>query len=322
MSTLVVTSLTAGAGKTTICAGIGKQFQNTGKKVGYLRAVAGSTEPDADALFMKEALGLKENEKELAPPFTSDNQMAEAIRAAVDGISSEKDVVLVECAVEVVLSVAKALSAKILVVATFSEIERAAHDCRSLGAGVVINKVPVSQLGTVESKDASAFKDAGITILGVLPESRELLTFTVNELASLVDGKVMNDPENATMTADNFMLGAMTVDSALPYYSRIPDKVVVTRAERPDMQLAALETSTRALVLAGKTEVYPQIQLKAESKKIPVVVTELDVKSVAARLEDAVVRMRFGQISKLPALLKLMEVGVDAEAVTRFTTLP
>jgi BioD-like phosphotransacetylase family protein len=40
------------------------------------------------------------------------------------------------------------------------------------------------------------------------------------------------------------MVGAMSAENALSYFRRKAHKVVITGGDRPDIQLAALETST------------------------------------------------------------------------------
>lgn len=47
---------------------------------------------------------------------------------------------------------------------------------------------------------------------------------------------------------EHLMIGAMDVDSALTYFRRKPNKAVITGGDRPDIQLAALETSTKCTI--------------------------------------------------------------------------
>ena len=47
------------------------------------------------------------------------------------------------------------------------------------------------------------------------------------------------------------MLGAMGAELALKFFRTKPDKIVITGGDRADIQLAALETDTKCLVLTG-----------------------------------------------------------------------
>ena len=319
MTTLCVTSLSTGAGKTTISAGLAIHWQAAGRKIGYLKVVLGATSPNTDGQFMKELLLLPEAADANAPAFVSESQLYTDIRGMVEKVAADKDIVLVECSSENAVGIAKAVAAKIIVVADYSEMATVSRICKPLNACVVINKVPVSQLGPARVENAVAFRNEGLTVAGILPENRTLLTFTVADLVKTIDGQLLNNPEKASETVENVMLGAMTVDSGLPYYSRKSGKAVVVRAGRPDMAMAALETPTRALVLAGKAPAIPQVRNKAEDKGIPVVTTELDVQTVATRLENAVLKIRFNQQSKLPEVLAMMNEGMEFAELSRFT---
>ena len=87
--------------------------------------------------------------------------------------------------------------------------------------------------------------------VGRTPESRAALAITVGELAEAIGGKIISHPEKSSELVENYMLGAMVVDSGLDYFNRKKNKAAIIRQERLDMQLAALETSTTCLVLSG-----------------------------------------------------------------------
>jgi len=108
------------------------------------------------------------------------------------------------------------------------------------------------------------------------------------------------------------MLGAMSVDSGLEYFGRKGNKAVIVKNDRPDMQLAALETPTRCLVISGNgTGVIGSVRDHAESKKIPIILTKSDVNTVVTRIEDTMARSRFNQESKLRKLAEIMEANFD-----------
>lgn len=310
MVTVFVTSLSTGAGKTALCAGIGRYLSGKGKKVGYIRPLIAAPPSGADALFMKEALSLSEPLDALCPAFTNESQFNTGFRKLFDAVAGGKDVVIVEGANNP--NVAKAISARVIVIATYAEITEGKvtvayklYGPQSIG--LVVNKVPASQLSRVKTEVTAACTKASIPVLGILPESRALLTFSIAELAKLIEGQVLNSADKTGELAGNFLLGAMTVDSGLPYFNRVADKVAIVRSERPDMQIAVLQTPTRAVVISGSGQMIPQVQVAAEDKDIPLITTAYDVATVAARMEDAIVKTRFHQKSKLAPLTALLE---------------
>ena len=112
------------------------------------------------------------------------------------------------------------------------------------------------------------------------------------------------------------MLGAMTVDPGPVYYGRKSNKAAVVRGDRPDMQLAALETSTRCLVLSSSAEppVY-SVRQKAENQGIPIISTENSASDIVSSIEDALSKNRLSQEKKLPKLAEIVQQHLNLQAV-------
>lgn len=312
MAALFITSSKAGSGKTTICAGLGGHLIEGGKKVGYLKPLTASATPDTDAAFMNDALGLGEALDRISVAGTPDE-----VKAAYAGISASRDVVLIEGekldadAARIV----QMLDAQVIGVESYGDVALEVYrmfDQRLLG--LVVNKVPKSQLEKARQELADKLGKAGIAMLGILPEDRSLLALTVGELARSVSGQVV-DSDKQPELVENIMLGAMAVDPGPDYFSRKTNKAVVLRSGRPDMQLAALETSTRCLVLTGETAPSSIVLRKARAKKVPLILTRGDISTVVGKIEEALASARFDQEKKLPRLAEVMKQGFDFSAV-------
>ena len=216
--------------------------------------------------------------------------------------------------------IAKALKAKVIIVNTVvdSPGDRLVSAGKAFGnllLGVILNKVPAGQVERVRSQVLVELSKEGINTLAILPEDRALFTLTIGEVAMQIQGEFLNNAEKSEELVENLMLGAMTVDSGPLYYGLKANKAVLLRSERSDMQLAALQTSTRCLVLSGKRELLPQVMNEAESKAVPVIQTDDDVATIVSSIEDALARNRFNQARKLPNLNELMEQHLDFEAL-------
>ena len=59
----------------------------------------------------------------------------------------------------------------------------------------------------------------------------------------------------------------------MTYFRRKPNKAVITGGDRADIQLAALETSTRCLILTGNLYPSPAVLNRAEELCVPVLLT-------------------------------------------------
>lgn len=332
MAALYVTSLQAGAGKTAVCAGLVKHLDGEGRKVGYFKPlVADITEKaasDSDAAFIKKVLRLKDAAADISPVIDRGDGLAGSIKKAYDKVAGGRDVVVIEGvwrsrpgarSAEAAYEVVKALKAKVIAVEPYSEdITAAALSARyrEFGEnllGVVVNRVPVRRLETLSEKLSAGAGE--VTVLGLLPEDRVLFGLTVGEIAERLEGEILNDSGKSAEVVESFMLGAMVVDEGPLYFGRKANKAAVLRSNRPDMQLAALETSTKCLVLSGGEEpTYPVIT-SARDKGIPIVLTKGDTGSVVNSLEIALGKPRFNQPKKLPRLLQIMEKHFDYKAV-------
>ena len=315
MVALHIVSAEEGAGKTTIGVSVGKHLLSDGKNVGFLRPAGGN----GDATFMKQALGLTESADALCPPVTK-------LREAMTRIAGDKDVIIVEGSGgsdESGLAVPEIPDARVIIVGSFSGQSFPSPFLKMGKAfgenllGVVLNKVPKSQLKRLTEELSVELEAAGIRLLGVLPEDRTLLSLTVAELADAVQGKILNSAERSAELVENLMVGAMSVDSGLDYFGRKPNKAVIVRDDRPDMQMAALETSTRCLVISGGTAPVDSVRYTAESKGVPIIVTGNDTDTIVKDIEEALGRARFNQEKKLLRLAELVESHLDFPAICR-----
>jgi len=327
---LYVTSLQGGVGKTAICAGLGKHLLGDGKKIGFFKPlIADTKEPpiegiDSDAAFMKHIFALKEPAERLCPVISDGSNLTSRIKEAYARVSRGKDVVIIEGIGEqsqACYKVVEILQARIIILEGYSqelpgiEVTNRYKDFGEYLLGVVLNRVPRSQLERVRDEMSATFGAAGINILGVLPEDRVLFTLTIGELAEHIQGEILNCAEQSVELVENFMLGAMVVDPGPEYFNRKANKAVVVRGERPDMQLAALETPTRCLVLSGNTAPPPAVSYRAEEKKVPIISTKEDVAAIVTSIEDALDKTRLNQEKKLPKLTEIMEQHFNFQTV-------
>ena len=138
----------------------------------------------------------------------------------------------------------------------------------------------------------------------------------MGDLAGRIQGKILNNEEKSGDLVEEYLLGAMVVGSAIPYFSRKKNKAVIIHQDRPDMQLAALETPTRCLVLSGSQEppVYNVRQI-AESRGIPIISTGTGTNEVITSIEDSLLEARINQVQKLDRLAELVRQNLDLPAV-------
>ena len=80
---------------------------------------------------------------------------------------------------------------------------------------------------------------------------------------------------------------------------------------RSDIQLAAMETSTRCLILTGNIRPGPQVISRAEEQGIPIVLTRHDTMTAIERIEGFFGKTRFHQEKKVKRFEGLLGKHMD-----------
>jgi BioD-like phosphotransacetylase family protein len=331
-------------GKTALCAGIGKKLANSGKKVGYIKPVhvtgLGNKDECLDAIFLNEALELGENKDQLCPLHISQEELwrnlsedavsfSSKLKQACEKAAAGKDILVVESpgaikndqvAALACYTLAEAINARVILLICYcsdyreAEILQVAQKLGDRLEGVVLNQVSVSKLNRVRDECVEYFKSKGVNMLGVLPESRSMLGVTVGEISMAINGDIILFKDKANDLVENVMLGAMSPDSARDYFNRLRNKAVVTGYQRADMQLAALETSTRLLIVTGQKP-SASVMIKAEDKKVPLMVVQKDISDVIRGIEQALASAGFHHPQKLQAMSAMLDTGFDYQAL-------
>ncbi|HEY64177.1 MAG TPA: phosphotransacetylase family protein [Caldilineae bacterium] len=344
MANVYVTSIETFSGKSAVCVGLGLRFRHDGLKVGYMKPVNVAARPgpkgpeDDDVAFIKEAFNLSEPLEVLGPVALTpamtdrilrgedDTDYEAVLRAAYDQVCSGCDVVILEGGATlregyiVGLStprVAEMLDARPLVVIRWEEarmIDNALTARVRLGdpmIGVILNTVPQNRVEYAEKVVRPFLERKGIPVLAILPRDRVLQSASVSELAEGLGAHILACGDKLETLVENVMVGAMNVDSALSYFRRTPNKAVITGGDRADIQLAALETSTRCLILTGNIMPNPMILTRAEEAGVPVLLCQQDTLTAVEIVEGYFGRSRFQQRDKIERFSKMLEERMD-----------
>ncbi|MFQ6100619.1 MAG: phosphotransacetylase family protein [Anaerolineae bacterium] len=349
MKALYVTSLHTFSGKTAVCLALGRRLQEEGYRVGYFKPL--STQPwepvpgravDEDADFVRRTLGLEEPSAELVgvvltPSLLrdmlcgcSDRDFMSEVQAAYQRVSSGKDVVLLEGGASLregfsvslgSALVADVLDVPVLAVIRFRNEMSLVDDCLvaqlRLGErllGVLINTIPEQAQEFVAQVARPCLEERAIPVLGALPLRRELRAISVGELADVLNGEFLALPEKRDELIEHLMVGAMSVEQALPRIRRTPgSKAIITGGDRADMQLVALETATNCLVLTGHLRPLPEILRRAEESGVPVLLVRGNTMETVGAVERVFGKTRLGQAAKLEQFEALLAEHFDFE---------
>ncbi|MDD4859444.1 MAG: DRTGG domain-containing protein [Dehalococcoidales bacterium] len=228
---------------------------------------------------------------------------------------------LEDSASQAAFAAARDLKAKVIIIAAYAgkpalQIAGSYLGFKDTAAGLVLNKVPQSQLGRAREEAALACEKTNIKFLGAMPEDRSLVACTVGELAQTIAGKVLNNEEKANDLVENLMLGALVVDSGPEYFARKDKKAAVIRGDRPDMQLAVLETATKCLVLSNSSQSpIPNVMIKANRKSVPIILSEKSTDAVITAIEDMLANARFNREGKIDRLAAIIQQHLDFKII-------
>ncbi len=346
MATLYITSTETFSGKSALCVGLAKRMQRDGLTIGYMKPVSTGDRlaagmVDEDAEFFKKTFDLADSPEDMVPvgiaPRTVQGilegreqpDFVARLQVAYERIAQGRDVVILEGGCNLregyliglpTPKVAEMLNARALVVIKYDADLQVLDDAltarKRLGEaliGVVLNAVPRQRMPFVQESIKPALEERGVPVLAVLPQERLLLSVSVVELAEFLNGRVLCCEDQTDELVEHLMVGAMGVESALSYFRRKPNKAVITGGDRPDIQLAALETSTKCVILTGNLRPSPIILGRAEEVGVPMILVRQDTLSTVEIIERFFGKTRFHLDKKVDRFEEMLEDRFDFE---------
>ncbi len=346
MATLYITSTETFSGKSALCVGIGKRLQDDGYTIGYMKPVSSGARlaagmVDEDAEFFKQTFNLPDAPEDMVPVGVSprlvedlldgeaEEDLEGRLRAAYGRVAEGRDVVILEGGSNLregyfidlpTPQVAEMLGARALVVVKYGSDVQVLDDAltaqKRLGealVGVVLNAIPRQRMPFVQESAKPALEARGVPVLAVLPQERLLLSVSVGELAEFLTGKVLCCEDKTDELVEHLMVGAMGVESALSYFRRKPNKAVITGGDRPDIQLAALETSTKCVILTGNLRPSPIILGRAEEVGVPMILVRQDTLTAVEVIERFFGKTRFHLDRKVERFEEMLADRFDFE---------
>ncbi|MFQ5878931.1 MAG: DRTGG domain-containing protein [Dehalococcoidia bacterium] len=313
MAVLLVTSLQPLAGKTALVAGLAQRLRWTGRTATPLRLHAADPHaeaPQADARLYS----LLPFVREPVRASLDLRQAAEAVAAAGDA-----RVLLVEGDSGLPRrEMVEALGARALLVARYQEglavpeLRVAAAELGHALLGVVATAVPPRRC----QEAASALAAAGLRCLGLLPEDHILASFTVAQLQDTLATQLLVHGD-LDQVVERVVIGPVSADPGRDYFSRFPRKAVITRSHKPDLQLAALDSGTVCLIVAGGRHPLEYVKARAEEEEVPLLLTTKSTLEAARALEEVYGWARFQGQLKVERASELVAAHLDHDTLVR-----
>jgi len=313
---------TPASGKTAASVGLALRFQQEGYRVNYFKPVGitggTSRDEDEDGVLMKSVLRMDHSLKDIVPytvgpSYLSGNRNCVSLQEIISAyrrVSEGSDIVIVGgasfphimgCVGLDSITLArefKSTAVFLIHIENDFSLDNAIFinsylECRGIPiAGNIFNNVPRALLAKTQGVYQAVIEEKGYRSLGVVPRRPEIASPTVAEYFEALGGEVLSGKENMDRLVEDVLVGAMTIESALGYLRRAPNKAVITGGDRADIALAALETSTSALILTGG--LYPDVKViaRAIEREVPVLLVHYDTYTTLERCAEISRRLR------------------------------
>ncbi|MFX0185158.1 MAG: DRTGG domain-containing protein [Candidatus Hodarchaeota archaeon] len=342
MKKIVVASTHEEAGKTSLIIGLAKALAEK-KKIGYMKPLGDRLLYqkkrlwDYDSALVTNILGLQPNPEDLSLGFAhsklrymyDEKTTKEKLAEMCSHVCQDKDIIFLEGSKNLSfgrsvyldpLTVVRSTNSQLLLVLSGDEDVilddiTFLHKCVKVDdidfLGVIINQI--KDIDDFKNLYLKAIEELGVNILGIIPFREEMSHFTMDYLNETLFAKVLAGDGGMKNTVKHIFVGAM---SATHVVKRslwgLENKLIITPGDRPDMIIAALDSSTAGIVLTNNIlPEDPIIESKANSLNIPLLLVPDDTFSCAKKIDKMEILFTKDETDKINLLENLVNEYVD-----------
>jgi len=345
-------------GKTTLALGLLGELVRRGLKVGFIKPVGqqyvdvDGVRVDKDSLLLTSIFSVDAKLSDTSPVavdryFTRnyiDNPRPEELRNAIheayERVAAGKDIVVIEgtghAGVGGVIDlsnaqVARLLGAPVVIVSSggigrpVDEVilNRAVFEKEGVRiAGVVVNKIIPDKFEMIRDYLAKSLTYHGLTLLGVMPEMKQLSRLTLRQVARDIGAEVAVGEQYLDNTVERFIVGAMTAHKVLDYLA--PGVLMITGGDRDDLVLAAVgmcfvnaspEKAMAGMILTGGMAPHSAIHELLKHACFPVLLHEEDSFTVATMVNNLVAKIQIQDKAKHQTAIEIVHKHVDIDGL-------
>jgi len=305
MTTLIIASISNHSGKTALAAALAVKLGAEDAPVAIGKAALKDSAVESD-------VGVFEH---LLPGNPS---ISGAVDDIASNISSTKiSIVEGSSDTESNLQLANDTDGLVLLVARYGEeVSNVVDAYGSRLAGVVINAMPKYRTEDAGDGIPQVLREKGINLLGCIPDDRRMLSPKLGQVAEFLEGQFLTGDDQSDQLLDNFLIGGLVLDWGPFYFATRINTGVIVRGDRPDVQLAAIQTdTTRALLLTKGVRPVEYVIYEADQRGIPLIVVPGSTHDVAEKLESLQPEVGFDHEDKLHRMIELVSEHLDISAL-------
>jgi BioD-like phosphotransacetylase family protein len=349
MKPLLFASNQAYSGKSSFCVGIGMLLKEKGYKVGYMKpiitlpfSVEGQV-ADEDAKYISKLFDIHDDISDISPvnyiellrtvsPKNLEKHpenFLDKIGKSFEKLSTGKDILLIEGARTIedgmhlgisAREICRKLGAKVIVIVRYADemLDKVLYYSeffRDALAGIIINLVPGDCVNRLKSEVFPYLEKNKIKIFGYVTSDNILSSVSVKDISAHLEAKILSAEEKQGELVEAFMLGAMGHDLALSYFKTKTEKAVITGGDRADIQLAALETGTKCLILTGNFSPSSIVVSRAQELGVPILLVKYDSITTIEKLNEILGHTGFHEFKKIDKIVQITRDFIDLEAI-------
>jgi len=228
--------------------------------------------------------------------------------------------------------VARLLGSKVIIVSgggigkSIDEIilNKALFDLKGVEVmGVIINKVIPEKYQKIKKILKKGLENKGLRLLGFIPKEPFLSAPTIGQLTSHLNLQVLCGKDGALRRVNNTIVAAMEPHNMIHYLK--DGTLVLTSGDRVDNILAAVSSHLvsnegagfriAGVILTGGLMPNPKIVDLLRKSRMPVLITEQDTYTVAARMENLICKIQKTDKDKIQEATRLVKKYVDVDAI-------
>ncbi|MHA1267114.1 MAG: DRTGG domain-containing protein [Candidatus Helarchaeota archaeon] len=304
MKSIYLVSYSPFSGKTAVALGLALCLKEKGINVGYFKPISVGIEVkpgrfiDHDVTLIKNVLKLQKPMAEIAPPIKerigtyqfgkkyleNPESFKAPIINAFKQIQDSYDFLIIEGRHRIqslftykldAITLSKELDSKILIVSqgVIDNIilqKTLIEGMKATLLGTIFNNIGLPLIQKIRGELLPLLDRYGINFYGAIPEDIQLTSPSVAEYYQALGGQLLVGEEYTDKLIESVHIGAMRTESALKFLKRSRNYALITGGDRADLIYRAFETDLSLLILTGN--LYPDVKvlIKAEEKKIPV----------------------------------------------------
>ena len=175
---------------------------------------------------------------------------------------------------------------------------------------IIYNKIPKYRSTYIKSKIEPKLNKQNINILAEIPEIRTLNAITVDQIKNYLKAEYIVQTEEDTLI-ENFLIGTPAMDSGKEYYNSQTNPAVIVRADRPDIQMAALYHDVSWLIVTGDSIPADYSIYEAQERVIPIIAVKSNTIETAKNINKILDISNPYHNLKIEKLSKLISDQID-----------